>query len=954
MPIPDKWLVDMALAKQFISEAQAAEIAEQQQVGQQNTLLSKWLVKKGYLKSEQLAQLLQEYKLVTKKQGDQEVAQKLSGQAVTKRRPVTRGISPASTLPAEEISNTNLAPTVNFSNEGNQAVQSLAIPTNLRGAMLPEAYVTPQPTTVSEVSPGAEQTVNGVSFAAAPTVGKAPSGAAPTVSELPLGTVRTVPRASALPQTIHSDSALQQTQPAGRQTDENVPKTFGRYQIIRELGKGNMGRVFQVYDPKLNREVALKVMLAGEMADNSAIERFCREAQAMARLRHPNIIGICDIGEENKQHYFTMDLIKGRSLESTITNDRRHSPRKAAELIKKVANTLHYAHTQNVVHRDIKPSNIMIGDNGEPYLMDFGLAKAIQGGSRLSRTNVVMGTPSYMPPEQAQGKSKEIDARSDIYALGATLYELLTGRVPFPGNDVYRVIMDVVNKQPVPLHEICSHIPVDIENICLKCLAKDKKLRYATAQELADDLSRFLDGEAVQATKPGLSMRAWVKENRGKVGATIAALAMLVAFLFLSIRENKELTQINKELKEAKEKTLKDAEELKKKNEELTQIKDAKEKALLDKERAFQIAEKAYLQTQSLLRITTWLNLLNQNILPEEINSGLKIEKEFKQLSINIPRNSEVYLTWSKSYYVMFCNSTALQERQSYLEKILEKCEKAIACNPENYGAVLFGYNIVSSHIPEITRREPLLKKFLEFFPGQGENCYSYFRRACVISPSEEALLFIGKAIEFNQSFFEAYVKKGDICRKLRRYEDAEKAYKKAVEMRPSDAYARLHLSRNYLERAKNLISSQDKTIAYQYLKFANEEANIAKEREPSWVDSYCTLAEINLELGKLLTNERQYYWEQAIQYTEEMLQKNGYIERSYRIQEEIYANLAISYQKKGIYKESINAYQLAIKSIEFLLKCKVSTKESTQYSILLKSYQKTIETLIQKSNESK
>ncbi len=291
-------------------------------------------------------------------------------------------------------------------------------------------------------------------------------------------------------------------------------KVFGDYEILETIAKGGMGVVYKARQRKLNRVVALKMILAGQFADHTDIDRFYAEAEAVAQLRHPNIVGIHEVGECDGQHYFSMEYIEGRSLAEMV---REHplSPRPAATCIKKIAEAMHYAHQRGVLHRDLKPSNIMLDLEDEPLVMDFGLAKRSEGESRLTMAGDIMGTPSYMPPEQASGKIHEVSARSDVYSIGATLYELLTGKPPFGAGNVFETIKQVKEVDPVSPRLLNPSVPKDLETICLKCLEKTPERRYGSAQALADELQRYLVGEPIQARPVNVVERTirWCKRN---------------------------------------------------------------------------------------------------------------------------------------------------------------------------------------------------------------------------------------------------------------------------------------------------------------------------------------------------------------------------------------------------------------------------------------------------------
>ena len=309
---------------------------------------------------------------------------------------------------------------------------------------------------------------------------------------------------------------------------DSQPQTFGRYQIIKELGCGGMGKVFHAYDASLKRNVALKTILQSN--DTVAIQRFSREAEAMARLSHPNIVKIYDVGVIDEVYYFTMELIRGLSLSDWIAAERL-TVRRAVMVLHKVTEAIDYAHQQGIIHRDLKPGNIIINEEGEPFVMDFGLARETQGSDAgLSKSGMPLGTLKYMPPEQAMGEKREIDERSDVYALGAVLYELLTGRAPFQGTTTHVILLKILEEEPIAPRELSKKIPAELEAICLKAMAKDKRRRYQSAHELSRDLERFLNGEPVLASTPslGYQLQKWIGKNRLLAASILLAVAIVV------------------------------------------------------------------------------------------------------------------------------------------------------------------------------------------------------------------------------------------------------------------------------------------------------------------------------------------------------------------------------------------------------------------------------------------
>jgi WD40 repeat protein/tRNA A-37 threonylcarbamoyl transferase component Bud32 len=282
------------------------------------------------------------------------------------------------------------------------------------------------------------------------------------------------------------------------------PKEFAGYQILEELGRGGMGVVYKARDPKLDRTVAIKVLLAAEHASTGDVERFFREAMSVARLHHPYIVPIHEMKTHDGRHYFTMDYVEGVSLDRVL-RERRLSLRRTMEIIEKIATALNHAHLQGVIHRDLKPANIIITPVGEPRITDFGLAKTIAGeggeAARLTRTGLAIGTPHYMAPEQAAGRSRHADARTDVYSLGCVLYEMLAGHPPFSGATAVDILQKHMSEAPEPPTGRGARLPEDVVTICLKCLEKEGARRYLSAEELAADVRHYLNGEPIAARR---------------------------------------------------------------------------------------------------------------------------------------------------------------------------------------------------------------------------------------------------------------------------------------------------------------------------------------------------------------------------------------------------------------------------------------------------------------------
>ncbi len=301
---------------------------------------------------------------------------------------------------------------------------------------------------------------------------------------------------------------------------ESVPRRtkmlgdFGDYELLEEVGRGGQGVVYRARQKSLNRTVALKVIGLGHWATEVHLKRFRREAEAAASLEHPCIVPIYEVGEHDGSCYFSMKLVEGGQLDEVV----RSEPiplRCAVELIAKVARTVHYAHEHGILHRDIKPGNILVDQKGEPHLTDFGLARLVETESTVTRTMEVLGTPSYMAPEQAVGNNAALAAETDVYGLGAVLYQLLTGQPPFAGGTTYETIKLLLDSEPRQPRMLNPKIDRDLSTICLKCLEKDPKRRYSSALALAEDLEHWLKHEPIRAHRTGVLTRSrkWVRRN---------------------------------------------------------------------------------------------------------------------------------------------------------------------------------------------------------------------------------------------------------------------------------------------------------------------------------------------------------------------------------------------------------------------------------------------------------
>jgi len=301
---------------------------------------------------------------------------------------------------------------------------------------------------------------------------------------------------------------------------------FGDYELVEEIAHGGMGVVYKARQKSLDRIVAVKMILAGQFATKQFVQRFRAEAAAAAVLQHANIVAIHEVGVYAGQHFFSMDYVEGQNL-AQLVGTRPLPPREAARYLKLIGEAIHYAHQQGILHRDLKPSNVLIDSAiDQPRITDFGLAKKLDGDSSLTLTGQVLGSPNFMPPEQAGGGRGNLGRPSDVYGLGAILYYLVTARAPFQAQSLEATVTQVIHAEPVSPRLLNPAVPADLETICLKCLEKEPSRRYQTAQELAEELGRFLRQEPILARPVSRPERVWRWCGRKPALATVGGVSL--------------------------------------------------------------------------------------------------------------------------------------------------------------------------------------------------------------------------------------------------------------------------------------------------------------------------------------------------------------------------------------------------------------------------------------------
>jgi tetratricopeptide (TPR) repeat protein len=358
-----------------------------------------------------------------------------------------------------------------------------------------------------------------------------------------------------VPPVVDDVTLVQVQSPASVSEDPQVP-TIPGYEIIRELGRGGMGVVYLARDRRLKRLVALKMVLAGAHADPETRLRFRREAEAIARLQHPGIVQIHDVGEHQGRPFLSLEYVEGSNLAYQIARGAV-APRTAATLVERLARVIQHAHERGIVHRDLTPRNVLLAQSDsaqgisfqpagpwfEPKITDFGLAKELDTDLGQTQTGAIVGTPAYMAPEQAQGRPHDIGAATDVYALGAMLYELLTGRPPFMGETGHDTLRQIVEDDPAPPTRLQNRVPRDLETIALKCLEKDPRKRYQPASELAEDLHRFLTSQPIRARPASRRERAakWARRHPTATALLFVVAASLVALVSGGVIYNAQL-----------------------------------------------------------------------------------------------------------------------------------------------------------------------------------------------------------------------------------------------------------------------------------------------------------------------------------------------------------------------------------------------------------------------------
>jgi len=447
------------------------------------------------------------------------------------------------------------------------------------------------------------------------------------------------------------------------------------YELLGELGRGAMGVVYRARQIRADRIVALKVMINIDHARPADIKRFTVEAQSSARLHHPNIVQVYEVGQSGQSPYFTQEFVSGGTLSRKIAKQMLgHS--ETAQVMHALAVAVTYAHSRQIVHRDLKPLNILVDENGNPKIADFGLARRMEDQSHLTQDGTILGTPSYMAPEQASGNPSAIGPLSDVYSLGAILYELLTGRPPFKGATVWEVIQQVRSAEPVPPSQLQAGVPADLETICLKCLQKSPDKRYESAQLLAEDLQRHIRNEPILARPIGQWERIvrLCKRNPREARLVGVVAGLLTCFALVASWTAYRVNQDRLQIRNQRDEIGKQRDEISKEkgisDERLTLYRTTVSKLV---NRAPRLLERAPIGAGTRNELTSLLNgILNQSSDPNESNS-VGSAKQWGRMAISI-REGEILLEEAVALEENSGNETHIQE---LLQKALERFSEA-------------------------------------------------------------------------------------------------------------------------------------------------------------------------------------------------------------------------------------------------------------------------------------
>ena len=569
---------------------------------------------------------------------------------------------------------------------------------------------------------------------------------------------------------VNSRLTLNQRTGAVQLMSVDVPESIGRYEIIREIARGGMGIVYEARDKELDRIVALKTLISGEMADEQELERFQREAKLTASFDHPNIVPIHEVGIYEKTHYFTMDYIDGISL-SEYVRTVRCSLKKIIKMMVQITGAIAYAHGMNVIHRDIKPANILVDTNsGKPLVTDFGLARQ-QNAKGLTMSGIALGTPAYMPPEQAEGKIRAISNRSDIYSLGAVLYELLAGRPPFTGTSLAETLQAVIHEEPVPLCELVPGLPVDIETLCMKCLEKKASKRYHNAKMLLRDMERFLKGNPIRARRSSPFQKIIKKIKQNRIVYSAVAIIIFIMLIFLSWK----ISDIEK-LRKAKhiiEKKIAETVQAKKRAEETAK------KASLAMAEAKAKAKEAGLQKKKALK----------NLGQAFLYKGVLL-MEYKRYDAAILSFNKA-TQYDPELDIAFYQKAIIHIVKKQFSEALASLTKAIALNKKSAEA----YSKRAYTYYKMKRYELALSDCQHTLELNPRDADSYNMMALIVKKQRnyrQAFRYIDRAIQLAPKNVVYRINRAEFYWQTKNYKKALRDYQKSLKLNPEDQVKRI------------------------------------------------------------------------------------------------------------------------------------------------------------------
>ena len=716
--------------------------------------------------------------------------------------------------------------------------------------------------------------------------------------------------------------------PHATSSDDKQPATpirvVGEYEVLEEIGHGGMGVVYKAKEKRTGRSVALKMILA-QRASHEAIRRFVMEAEMAANLDHPHIVPIYHVGEHQGQPYFCLKFVDGLSLAQAIKEGRIADARHAAKLVETISRAVQFAHNRGILHRDLKPANILIDEHGEPHVTDFGLAKRLDSDVGLTQAGAILGTPAYMAPEQTTGQSRLISVATDVYALGAILFELLTGRPPFQAEDrdeLYRRIQEEPTPSP---RSLSAQIHPNLEIICLKCLEKDPASRYASAELLADDLRRHIVGEPIHARPAGHAERFWRWCQRNRLVASLVATAagLLVAVTIISTvsavrlkdladRERNETKRANRETSKALELvnrnvTLAEQEKSAREKAELSAIVAREQSQLALKSLEFVIGE-----IQRKLRNVPGAGDLQRSLLKTALARLQDVSDQFASRDA-IDRNTAVALTDLGDTFLRIGTGTPsgadadgpLTAARKVYQQAFDIAQKLAAADPSSAQALRdlsIAYNKLGNVQRQSGQVTEALKSFnLEFeiskrlaaadpsdAQAQRDLSKSYLNLGDVQLQSGQVTKALGsyqKGLEICQKLaaadpndartqrdlYVSYFRLGDVQLQSGQVTDALGSYQQGLEIsqklaaaNPSDAQAQLDLSISYETLGNLQLQSRQVTESLGSYQQGLEIRQKLAAADPSDAQTHLGLFGSHYNIGLVQQKQKQY--EQAIE----------------------------------------------------------------------------------------